>query len=56
VTSGTAAGANLVLTLSGDGAGATSLRYAGHSGAGPWVTNAKGVGLLAFEGLSIESK
>lgn len=56
VTSGSATGANLVLTLSGDGAGAMSLRYAGHTGAGPWVTNAKGVGLLAFEGLPIESK
>jgi PKD repeat protein len=48
VVSGQTVGSTLVLTLSGDGRSATGLSYAGHSGAGPWVTNATGVGLLAF--------
>ncbi len=48
VVAGQAVGSTLVLTLSGDGRSATGLSYAGHSGAGPWVTNATGVGLLAF--------
>ncbi len=48
VVSGQTAGSMLVLTLSGDGRAATGLSYGGHSGAGPWVTNATGVGLLAF--------
>ncbi|MBW2454278.1 MAG: PKD domain-containing protein [Deltaproteobacteria bacterium] len=48
VVSGQTAGSTLILTLSGDGSSATGLSYGGHSGAGPWVTNATGVGLLAF--------
>jgi len=48
VQSGLVAGSTVVLTLSGDGRSATGLSYIGHSGAGPWVTNAGGVGLLAF--------
>ncbi|WP_185448794.1 hypothetical protein [Kribbella qitaiheensis] len=39
-------GGKLVLTLSGPGA--TGLTYQGHLGAGPWITNATGTGLLAF--------
>jgi hypothetical protein len=42
------AGGKLVLALSGPAAGATALTYQGHNGAGPWITNATGTGLLAF--------
>jgi hypothetical protein len=42
------AGGKLVLTLSGSAAGVTGLTYQGHNGAGPWITNATGTGLLAF--------
>ena len=42
------AGGKLVLTLSGPAAGVTGLTYQGHNGAGPWITNATGTGLLAF--------
>jgi hypothetical protein len=42
------AGGKLVLTLSGPASGATGLTYQGHLGAGPWITNATGTGLLAF--------
>jgi hypothetical protein len=42
------AGGKLVLTLSGPASGATGLTYQGHLGAGPWITNAIGTGLLAF--------
>jgi hypothetical protein len=41
-------GGKLVLTLSGPPAGATGLIYQGHLGAGPWITNPIGTGLLAF--------
>jgi len=53
VTGGSASGAQITLELSGDGSGASGLRYIGHPGPGPWVRNATGVGLLAFAGLSI---
>ncbi|MDX6283817.1 MAG: hypothetical protein QOH03_4888 [Kribbellaceae bacterium] len=39
---------SLKLTLSGTPTGATALVYQGHLGAGPWITNATGTGLLAF--------
>ncbi|WP_020390142.1 sialate O-acetylesterase [Kribbella catacumbae] len=42
------AGGKLVLTLSGPATGVTALTYHGHNGAGPWITNASGTGLLAF--------
>jgi hypothetical protein len=42
------AGGKLVLTLSGPAAGATGLIYQGHLGAGPWISNPIGTGLLAF--------
>ncbi|HET6296474.1 MAG TPA: sialate O-acetylesterase [Kribbella sp.] len=42
------AGGTLKLTLSGTPTGATALVYQGHLGAGPWITNATGTGLLAF--------
>jgi hypothetical protein len=42
------AGGKLVLTLSGPATGVTALTYQGHNGAGPWITNATGTGLLAF--------
>lgn len=48
VTSGMAVDDTIVLTLSGDASTATAVQYLGHVGAGPWVTNEAGVGLLAF--------
>jgi hypothetical protein len=48
VTSGMAVGDTIVLTLSGDASGATAVAYLGHAGAGAWVTNEAGIGLLAF--------
>jgi PKD repeat protein len=54
VIAGRAEGADLVLTLSGDGRAATGLAYLGHQGAGPWVRNATGVGLLQFRGVPID--
>ncbi|GAA0950181.1 hypothetical protein GCM10009554_49730 [Kribbella koreensis] len=42
------AGGKLVLTLSGPATGVTALTYQGHNGAGPWIANATGTGLLAF--------
>lgn len=42
------AGGVLKLTLSGTPTGATALVYQGHLKAGPWITNATGIGLLAF--------
>ncbi len=47
-TSGAVSGNKIVLTLSGNAANATGISYRGHSGAGAWVTNANGVGLLSF--------
>jgi hypothetical protein len=41
-------GGKLLLTLSGPATGATGLTYQGHLGAGPWITNDIGAGLLAF--------
>jgi PKD repeat protein len=55
VLSGRAEGADLVLTLSGDASTATGLTYQGHSGPGPWIRNATGIGLLAFYNLPIEA-
>lgn len=46
-------GGELVLTLSGRADGATGVSYLGHPGAGPWIVNASGTGLLAFQGLPI---
>ncbi len=54
VASGRAEAGTLVLTLTGDGRGATGLSYTGHSGAGPWATNSGGVGLLAFHALAVD--
>ncbi|MFT5528346.1 MAG: hypothetical protein ACI9HK_006335, partial [Pirellulaceae bacterium] len=48
VTSGQAVGNKIVLTLSGSGSAATGVSYIGHSGAGPWVSNAAGVGMFTF--------
>ncbi|MEV8373900.1 sialate O-acetylesterase [Kribbella sp. NPDC056861] len=42
------AGGKLVVTLSGPATSGSSLTYQGHNGAGPWITNATGTGLLAF--------
>jgi hypothetical protein len=54
VTSATASGSQLILNLSGDAGGATALLYGGHAGAAePMVSNATGVGLLAFHNLPI---
>lgn len=55
VTAGQAQGSNLLLDLSAAVPGPATLTYTGHTGAGPWVVNAKGVGLLAFDKVAIES-
>lgn len=55
VAIGVAVGDTLVLTLDGDASTATGLSYGGHSGAAaPAITNANGVGLLAFYNLPIQ--
>ncbi|MFJ3200610.1 FG-GAP-like repeat-containing protein [Streptomyces sp. NPDC086989] len=36
------------LRLTGPATGATGVSYVGHDGAGPWITNSNGIGLLAF--------
>lgn len=43
----------LVLSVNGDGSGATGLTYLGHPGAGPWVLNENAIGLLEFHNLPI---
>ena len=43
-----AQGHELVLTVKGDASGATGINYLGHIGAGPWVKNENGVGMLSF--------
>lgn len=43
----------LILVLSGGGQGATGLSYLGHPGSGSWVRNARGLGILAFQALTI---
>ena len=53
VTGGSVEGHTLVLTLDGDGGPATGISYMGHVGAGPWVTNGRGVGMLAFSNVPI---
>jgi hypothetical protein len=53
VTSGAIIGNQIVLTLSDNVSIATGISYLGHSGAGPWVTNANGIGLLAFYNVPI---
>ncbi|MFI1063830.1 FG-GAP-like repeat-containing protein [Streptomyces spororaveus] len=39
------------LRLTGPATGATGVSYVGHDGAGPWITNSNGIGLLAFYNL-----
>lgn len=56
VVSGAAAGNVVTLTLSGDGSAATGLTYLGRTGAGQWVTNENGIGLLEFLALPIEAE
>lgn len=51
VTGGTANGNEIVLTLGGDASAATGITYLGHTGAGPWVLNENGIGLLEFGNL-----
>ncbi|MFI9273653.1 sialate O-acetylesterase [Kitasatospora sp. NPDC052896] len=48
VTSVAAAPGEIALRLSGPATGATGISYVGHDGAGPWITNDNGTGLLAF--------
>ncbi|WP_433347933.1 sialate O-acetylesterase [Micromonospora sp. CA-111912] len=47
------AGGRLVLTLSGPAGAATAVSYLGRAGAGPWIVNPTGVGLLTFADLPI---
>jgi PKD repeat protein len=56
VISGAAEGNVVTLTLSGDGSAATGLTYLGRIGAGQWVTNENGIGLLSFFALPIEAE
>ncbi|MEU8260770.1 sialate O-acetylesterase [Micromonospora sp. NPDC048999] len=48
-------GGQLVLALSGPADGATGVSYLSHVGAGPWIVNAAGAGLLAFASLPIRA-
>jgi hypothetical protein len=48
VTGVHADGSKLILQL-GEGQDPTSIAYVGHPRSGPWVTNANGIGLLAFQ-------
>ncbi|MBW5481787.1 FG-GAP-like repeat-containing protein [Streptomyces bambusae] len=41
------------LRLTGPATGATGVSYVGHDGAGPWITNSNGMGLLAFYDLPL---
>ena len=43
-----AQGHELVLTVQGDASMATGINYLGHIGAGPWVKNENGIGMLSF--------
>ena len=52
VTGGMANGNQIVLTLAGDASAATGVTYLGHTGAGPWVLNENGIGLLEFGNLA----
>ncbi|MEM6991296.1 MAG: PKD domain-containing protein [Myxococcota bacterium] len=54
VLSGVAAGHEVTLTLSGDGSAATGVTYLGRPGAGQWVTNDTGLGLLTFHSIPID--
>ncbi|MFT5357655.1 MAG: PKD repeat protein [Polyangiales bacterium] len=47
-------GSQLILSVSAEASGATALHYRGRAGAGQWVTNERGIGLLSFHGLSLE--
>ncbi|MBC8071590.1 MAG: PKD domain-containing protein [Deltaproteobacteria bacterium] len=53
VTGGSASGNEVTLTLASDATGATGVTYLGHIGAGPWILNENGVGLLAFGNLPL---
>ncbi len=48
ITGGAIVAGGIELQLSGNAESATALLYTGHSGAGPWVRNANGIGLLTF--------
>lgn len=55
VAIGAAVSNTIVLTLDGDASAVTGLSYGGHVTAGsPAITNAKGIGLLAFYNLPIQ--
>lgn len=55
VTSGAVSGHTIILGLSGNAGAATGITYLGHRGAGPWVTNLRGVGLLTFHDAPINA-
>lgn len=52
-TGATVDGNTLRIDLSGNGSAATGITYDGHSGVGPWIKNARGVGLLEFYNLPV---
>ncbi|MEV6584148.1 sialate O-acetylesterase, partial [Streptomyces sp. NPDC051582] len=43
------------LRLTGPATGTTGISYVGHDGAGPWITNSNGIGLLAFYNLPLST-
>jgi hypothetical protein len=45
----------IYLRLTGAASGATGVSYVGHDGTGPWITNANGIGLLAFYGFPLSA-
>ena len=50
---GSARGHELRLTLDGDGREASGVTYLGREGAGDWVINENGIGLLEFWNLPL---
>ena len=55
VIDGRAAQGIVRLSFLGDGEHVHAVRYKGHEGAGRWITNTNGVGLLAFDEVAISS-
>ncbi|MEJ7735422.1 MAG: sialate O-acetylesterase [Polyangiaceae bacterium] len=53
ISGATVMGNKIVLDVSGNASAATGLSYLGHTGAGPWVLNENGIGLLEFFELPI---
>jgi hypothetical protein len=52
-TGAVVSGNTLRISLSGDGSATTGITYDGHTGAGPWIRNLRGVGVLEFYSVPI---